>query len=58
MNAASHAHNADPRLIAEPGVAARVAGIAEPVIEGLGYRLSHWLVPISGPSEKGGSADG
>jgi ribosome maturation factor RimP len=39
MNAASYAHNADPRLIAEPGVAARVAGIAEPVIEGLGYRL-------------------
>jgi ribosome maturation factor RimP len=39
MNAASDAHNADPRLIAEPGVAARVAGIAEPVLEGLGYRL-------------------
>jgi ribosome maturation factor RimP len=40
MNAASHADNApDPRLIAEPGVSARVAGIAEPVIEGLGYRL-------------------
>ena len=40
MNAASDAHlAADPRLIAEPGVAARVAGIAEPVIEGLGYRL-------------------
>jgi ribosome maturation factor RimP len=27
------------RLIAEQGVAARVAAIAEPVIEGLGYRL-------------------
>ena len=40
MNAASDAHiAADPRLIAEPGVAARVASIAEPVIEGLGYRL-------------------
>ena len=40
MNAAPNAHlAADPRLIAEPGVAARVAGIAEPVIEGLGYRL-------------------
>lgn len=40
MNAASDAHIvADPRLISEPGVAARVAGIAEPVIEGLGYRL-------------------
>lgn len=30
---------AEPRLIAEPGLAARVAAIAEPVIEGLGYRL-------------------
>jgi ribosome maturation factor RimP len=30
---------ADPRLIAEPGLAARVAAIAEPVIEGMGYRL-------------------
>jgi ribosome maturation factor RimP len=40
MNAASDAHlAADPRLIAEPGVAARVAGIVEPVLEGLGYRL-------------------
>jgi ribosome maturation factor RimP len=40
MNAASDTHGAaDPRLIAEPGVAARVASIAEPVIEGLGYRL-------------------
>ena len=29
----------DPRLIAEPGLAARVAAIAEPVIEGMGYRL-------------------
>ena len=29
----------DPRLISEPGLAARVAAIAEPVIEGLGYRL-------------------
>jgi hypothetical protein len=24
----------------------------------LGYRLSYWLVPVSGPSEKGGAADG
>jgi len=24
----------------------------------LGYRLSHWLVSVSGPSEKGGAADG
>lgn len=31
--------NAEPRLIAEPGLAARVAAVAEPVIEGMGYRL-------------------
>src|SRR3954451_12432943 len=30
---------ADPRLIIEPGLSARVAGIVEPVIDGLGYRL-------------------
>jgi ribosome maturation factor RimP len=30
---------ADPRLIAETGLAARVAVVAEPVLEGLGYRL-------------------
>jgi ribosome maturation factor RimP len=30
---------ADPRLIAEPGLAARVAAIAEPVVEAMGYRL-------------------
>lgn len=30
---------ADPRLVVEPGVAARVAAVAEPVIEGLGYQL-------------------
>ena len=29
----------DPRLVAEPGLPARVAAIAEPVLEGLGYRL-------------------
>jgi len=29
----------EPRLIAEPGLSARVARIAEPVIEQLGYRL-------------------
>jgi ribosome maturation factor RimP len=29
----------DPRLIAEPGLAARVAAVAEPVIEGMGFRL-------------------
>jgi ribosome maturation factor RimP len=33
------ASGADPRLIIEPGLSARVAGIVEPVIEGLGYRL-------------------
>ena len=31
--------HADPRLIAEPGLAARVAAIVEPVIEGAGFRL-------------------
>jgi ribosome maturation factor RimP len=29
----------EPRLISEPGLSARVAAIAEPVIEQLGYRL-------------------
>jgi ribosome maturation factor RimP len=29
----------EPRLIVEPGLPARVAHVAEPVIEGLGYRL-------------------
>jgi ribosome maturation factor RimP len=29
----------EPRLIAEPGLAARVAAVAEPAIEALGYRL-------------------
>ncbi len=29
----------EPRLIVEPGVAARVAAIAEPVLDGLGFRL-------------------
>jgi ribosome maturation factor RimP len=29
----------EPRLIVEPGLAARVASLAEPVIEALGYRL-------------------
>ena len=41
VNAAtSAAHNRnEPRLIVEPGLPARVAAIAEPVIESLGYRL-------------------
>ena len=29
----------EPRLITEPGRAARVASIVEPVLAGLGYRL-------------------
>lgn len=29
----------EPRLLVEPGLAARVAAIAEPVLEGLGFRL-------------------
>ena len=38
--------DAEPRLIAEPGLAARVAAIVEPVIEGMGFRLVR--VRISG----------
>ena len=30
---------AEPRLVVEPGVAARVAAIAGPVLQGMGYRL-------------------
>jgi ribosome maturation factor RimP len=37
---------AGPRLIAEPGLSARVASVAEPVIEDLGYRLVR--VKVSG----------
>ena len=46
--AESHAHQTDaataadeiePRLVVEPGLPARVATVAEPVIEQLGYRL-------------------
>jgi ribosome maturation factor RimP len=36
----------DPRLVAEPGLPARVAAIAEPVLEGLGYQLVR--VKVSG----------
>ncbi len=32
-------HSAEPRLITEQGIAARVAAIAEPVLAGLGFRL-------------------
>jgi len=38
----------EPRLITEPGRAARVAAIAEPVLAGLGYRLVR--VRVSGAS--------
>nr|MBA2720646.1 hypothetical protein [Chloroflexota bacterium] len=31
---------------------------ASKLANGLGYRLSYWLVPVSGSSEKGGPADG
>jgi ribosome maturation factor RimP len=37
--AAFDAAQSEPRLITEPGLPARVAAIAEPVIEQLGYRL-------------------
>lgn len=30
---------AEPRLVVEPGVAARVAAVAAPVLQGMGYRL-------------------
>ena len=45
-NAASGAASTEPRLIIEPGLPARVAAIAEPVIEQLGYRLVR--VKVSG----------
>jgi ribosome maturation factor RimP len=38
-DAAAADDGADPRLIVEPGLPARVGTIAEPVIEQLGYRL-------------------
>src|SRR5260221_8164921 len=38
--------NGEPRLIAEQGIAARVAAISEPVLDGIGYRLVR--VKISG----------
>src|SRR5262249_47869445 len=38
--------NCEPRLIAEEGIAARVAAIGEPVLAGIGYRLVR--VKISG----------
>jgi ribosome maturation factor RimP len=40
MNDAVHTTpDAEPRLIVEPGLSARVAAIVEPVLAGLGYRL-------------------
>lgn len=39
MTTADTTRKAEPRLITEPGLAARVAAIAEPVIENLGFRL-------------------
>jgi ribosome maturation factor RimP len=35
----AQASASEPRLLVEPGLAARIAAIAEPVIESLGYRL-------------------
>ncbi|MEJ2379066.1 MAG: ribosome maturation factor RimP [Pseudolabrys sp.] len=40
------AHETEPRLVVEPGLSARVAHVAEPVIEELGYRLVR--VKVSG----------
>jgi len=37
---------AEPRLVVEPGVAARVSAVAEPVLQGMGYRLVR--IKISG----------
>ena len=49
MTETTHSHaTTDPRLIIEQGAAARVAALAEPVIEGLGFRLVR--VKISGLS--------
>jgi ribosome maturation factor RimP len=46
LPAAEAAIETEPRLIAEPGLSARVAHVAEPVIEQLGYRLVR--VKVSG----------
>src|ERR1700681_2795684 len=37
---------AEPRLVVEPGIAARVSAVAGPVLQGLGYRLVR--IKISG----------
>jgi ribosome maturation factor RimP len=47
MNSAAEiAPDSEPRLIVEPGLSARIAAIAQPVLAGLGYRLVR--VRISG----------
>jgi ribosome maturation factor RimP len=38
----------EPRLLLEPGLAARVAAIAEPVLESLGYRLVRVKISTDG----------
>ena len=37
---------AEPRLVVEPGMAARVSAVANPVLQGMGYRLVR--IKISG----------
>src|SRR5437868_13344628 len=39
---------AEPRLVTEPGMAARVSAVAGPVLQGMGYRLVR--IKISGES--------
>src|SRR5207244_12781751 len=39
---------AEPRLVVEPGAAARVSAVAGPVLQGMGYRLVR--IKISGES--------
>jgi ribosome maturation factor RimP len=46
MNETQHSETGEPRLITEQGTAARVAAIATPVLEGMGFRLVR--VRISG----------
>jgi len=48
MNASVDTSLSEPRMIAEQGVAARVAAVAEPVLQSLGFRLVR--VRISGAS--------
>jgi ribosome maturation factor RimP len=45
---ATASERSEPRLVAETGLAARVAAVADPVLEGLGFRLVR--VRISGMS--------